>query len=195
MKKTIMITMIGVFAMIFFALPSESQAEAEKIAVSLTTTKGTIHLELYPDKAPQTVANFVEYVKAGFFENTIFHRVIKGFMIQGGGLTADMQEKSTRNPISIEADNGLKNNRGTIAMARTMLPDSATSQFFINVADNSFLDFKAKTPQGWGYCVFGQVTKGMDVVDAIETVKTSNRAGHENVPDEAIVIEKAAIIP
>lgn len=181
--------------MILFAMPSQIQAESKNIAISITTSKGTIFLELYPDKAPQTVANFVAYVEAGFFEGTIFHRSIKGFMIQGGGLTPDMQEKTTREPISIEADNGLKNSRGTIAMARTMLPDSATSQFFINTVDNAFLDFKAKTPQGWGYCVFGQVTKGMDVVDAIEAVKTTTRGGHQDVPVEDIVIEKVEILP
>jgi len=193
MKRTI--TTIGVFAMIFFALPSENQADPDKVNVSLTTTKGTIQLELYPDKAPQTVANFVEYVTAGHFDGTIFHRVIKGFMIQGGGMTEEMQPKPARKPISIEADNGLKNSRGTIAMARTADPNSATAQFFINTVDNAFLDFKAKTPQGWGYCVFGQVTKGMDVVDAIEAESTATRAGHQDVPVQAIVINKATILP
>ena len=181
--------------MIFFALPSENQADPDKIKVSLTTTKGTIHLELFPDKAPQTVANFVEYVKAGYFNGTIFHRVIKGFMVQGGGLTQEMERKPTRKSIPIEADNGLKNSRGTVAMARTADPNSATSQFFINTVDNTFLDFKAKTPQGWGYCVFGQVTKGMDVVDAIQAESTATRAGHQDVPVETIVIEKATIVP
>jgi len=181
--------------MIFFALSSENQAGQDKVNVSLTTTKGTIQLELYPDKAPQTVANFVEYVNAGHFDGTIFHRVIKGFMIQGGGMTEEMQPKPARKPISIEADNGLKNSRGTIAMARTADPNSATAQFFINTVDNAFLDFKAKTPQGWGYCVFGQVTKGMDVVDAIEAESTATRAGHQDVPVQTILINKATILP
>ena len=181
--------------MLFFALSSENLAATDNVKVSLTTTQGTIQLELYPDKAPQTVANFVEYVKSGFFAGTIFHRVIKGFMIQGGGLTDEMQRKPTQKPVAIEADNGLKNSRGTIAMARTADPNSATSQFFINTVDNAFLDFKAKTPQGWGYCVFGRVTEGMDVVDAIEAVSTTNQAGHQDVPVEAIVISEAAILP
>ena len=193
MKRTI--TIIGVFSMIFFALSSENQADPDKVNVSLTTTKGTIYLELFPDKAPQTVANFVEYVKAGYFDGTIFHRVIKGFMIQGGGMTQEMEPKPTRKPIPIEADNGLKNSRGTIAMARTADPNSATSQFFINTVDNTFLDFKAKTPQGWGYCVFGQVTKGMNVVDAIEAESTATRTGHQDVPVETIMINKATIVP
>ena len=187
--------MIGVFSMILFALPSQNEADLDKVNVSLTTTKGTIYLELFPDKSPQTVANFVEYVKAGYFDGTIFHRVIKGFMIQGGGMTQEMEPKPTRKPIPIEADNGLKNSRGTIAMARTADPNSATSQFFINTVDNTFLDFKAKTPQGWGYCVFGKVTKGMDVVDAIEAESTATRAGHQDVPVETILINKATIVP
>lgn len=181
--------------MIFFAIPSESQAASDNVNVSITTSKGTIHLELYPDKAPKTVANFVEYVKAGFFEGTIFHRVIKGFMIQGGGMTEDMQPKPNRKPIPIEADNGFNNTRGTIAMARTADPNSATSQFFINTVDNAFLDFKAKTPQGWGYCAFGKVTKGMDVVDAIEKEKTASRGGHQDVPVDTILITEAKVLP
>lgn len=181
--------------MIFFALPSENQADTDKVNVSLTTTKGTIQLELYPDKAPQTVANFVEYVNAGHFDSTIFHRVIKGFMIQGGGFNQEMQDKPVRKPIKNEADNGLKNLRGTIAMARTMDPNSATAQFFISTVDNAFLDFKAKTSQGWGYCVFGQVTKGLEVVDAIEAEATTTKAGHQDVPVQTIVIKKAVVLP
>jgi peptidyl-prolyl cis-trans isomerase B (cyclophilin B) len=193
MKRTL--TMIGVISMIFFALPSDSQADSDKVTVSLTTTKGVIELELYSDKAPQTVANFVEYVKAGYFDGTIFHRVIKGFMIQGGGLTQDMKDKPGRKPIKNEADNGLKNLRGTIAMARTMDPNSATSQFFISTVDNAFLDFKSKTSQGWGYCVFGKVVKGLDVVDAIEAEATTTKSGHQDVPVETILIEKAVVLP
>ncbi len=181
--------------MIFFALPSDSQADSDKVTVSLTTSKGIIELELYSDKAPQTVANFVEYVKAGYFDDTIFHRVIKGFMIQGGGLTEDMKDKPGRKPIKNEADNGLKNLRGTIAMARTMDPNSATSQFFISTVDNAFLDFKSKTSQGWGYCVFGKVVKGLDVVDAIEAEATTTKSGHQDVPVETILIEKAVVLP
>lgn len=187
---------LGVLLMMLFAMTADNQAAAEEtINVSLTTSKGTIELALYPDKAPKTVANFVEYVNAGYYEGTIFHRVIKGFMIQGGGMTEEMQPKPNRKPIPIEADNGVKNLRGTIAMARTADPNSATSQFFINTTDNDFLNFKAKTPQGWGYCAFGKVTKGMEVVDLIEKVKTGTRAGHQDVPDEAVVITSAKVLP
>ena len=140
---------------------------SENPVVLLETTSGDILVELYPDKAPETVANFLKYVDDGFYNNTIFHRVIPGFMIQGGGLTARMQQKDTSAPIKNEADNGLKNDRGTIAMARTMDPHSATAQFFINLVDNDFLNFQAPSGNGWGYCVFGRVTEGMDVVDAI----------------------------
>lgn len=181
--------------MVLFALPSDSPADTDKVHVALTTNKGTFELELYPDRAPQTVANFVEYVKAGYFDGTIFHRVIKGFMIQGGGMTEKMQDKPGRKPIKNEADNGLKNLRGTVAMARTMDPDSATSQFFVNTVDNAFLDFKAKNAQGWGYCVFGKVVKGMDVVDAIEAEATTTKSGHQDVPVNTILIEKVVVLP
>ena len=143
---------------------------SENPVVLLETTSGDILVELYPDKAPETVANFLKYVDDGFYNNTIFHRVIPGFMIQGGGLTARMQQKDTSAPIKNEADNGLKNDRGTIAMARTMDPHSATAQFFINLVDNDFLNFQAPSGNGWGYCVFGRVTEGMDVVDKIAKV-------------------------
>jgi peptidyl-prolyl cis-trans isomerase B (cyclophilin B) len=181
--------------MIFFALPSDTPADTDAVNISLTTTKGVIELELFPDKAPQTVANFVEYVKAGYFDGTIFHRVIKGFMIQGGGFTKEMKDKPAGKPIKNEADNGLKNLRGTIAMARTMDPHSATAQFFISTVDNAFLDFKSQTSQGWGYCVFGKVTKGLDVVEAIEAEATTTKAGHQDVPVGAIVIEKVVVLP
>lgn len=156
--------------------------------VEMATNHGTIVLELYPEQAPITVKNFLDYVDAGFFDDTIFHRVISGFMIQGGGLTEDMHQKPANAPILNEADNGLKNETGTIAMARTAVPDSATSQFFINVKDNDFLNFQSKTQSGWGYCVFGRVIEGMDVVRDIEAVKTGSRAGHQDVPVEAMHI-------
>ena len=160
---------------------------------TIETSKGTITLELDEERAPQTVANFAEYAKAGFYDGTIFHRVIDGFMIQGGGFTRNMDQKPTRAPIRNEAMNGLKNARGTIAMARTMVVDSATSQFFINLVDNDFLDFTSPTPQGFGYAVFGAVTDGMDVVDAIAKVKTGFNGPHQNVPEDPIVIKKVTV--
>jgi peptidyl-prolyl cis-trans isomerase A (cyclophilin A)/peptidyl-prolyl cis-trans isomerase B (cyclophilin B) len=160
---------------------------------AIETSMGTITLELDDAKAPETVANFVKYAKDGHYDGTIFHRVIDGFMIQGGGFTKDMNQKETRKPIRNEAMNGLKNVRGTIAMARTMVVDSATSQFFINLVDNSFLDFQSPTPQGFGYAVFGKVTDGMSVVDAIAKVKTGFAGPHQNVPEVAIVIKKITI--
>jgi peptidyl-prolyl cis-trans isomerase B (cyclophilin B) len=163
------------------------------VTVRMETSQGVITLELDGDKAPETVANFVEYAQAGFYDGTIFHRVIPGFMIQGGGFDTAMKQKTTRAPIKNEADNGLKNTTGTIAMARTGDPHSATAQFFINVKDNGFLDHTAPTPQGWGYAVFGKVTDGMDVVRSIETVKTGNRAGHQDVPLDPVVINKVTV--
>ena len=159
----------------------------------LDTTLGTITLELDDDKAPETVANFVRYVQTGHYNGTIFHRVIDGFMVQGGGFTKNMNQKPTGEPIRNEAMNGLKNLRGTIAMARTMEVDSATSQFFINLVDNGFLDFTTPTPQGFGYAVFGKVVDGMDVVDRIAKVKTGSYGPHQNVPDVPVVINKAAM--
>ena len=160
---------------------------------TMETSMGTITLELDDTKAPETVANFVRYAKDGHYDGTIFHRVIDGFMIQGGGFTKDMNQKETREPIRNEAMNGLKNLRGTIAMARTMVVDSATSQFFINLVDNAFLDFQNPTPQGFGYAVFGKVVDGMDVVDQIAKVKTGFSGPHQNVPEEAIVIKKVVV--
>ena len=154
---------------------------------------GAIELALDDEKAPATVANFIQYAKDGHYDGTIFHRVIDGFMIQGGGFTKDMVQKPTREPVRNEAMNGLKNLRGTIAMARTMVVDSATSQFFINLVDNEFLDFRGPTPQGFGYAVFGKVTSGMDIVDAIAKVKTGDAGPHQNVPVKAIVIKKVAV--
>ena len=159
--------------------------------VALETSHGRILLELYPDKAPKTVENFLQYVRAGFFDGTIFHRVIPDFMIQGGGFTSDLRQKPTRAPIQNEADNGVANARGTIAMARTNDPHSATAQFFINLKDNGFLNHSGKNPQGWGYTAFGKVTEGMDVVDKIARVSTARKGMHENVPAEPVVIEKA----
>lgn len=162
--------------------------------IRLTTNFGNIDIELNFDKAPKTAANFEQYVKDGFYNGTIFHRVIDNFMIQGGGMTANMQEKPTREPIENEAANGLKNDCYTIAMARTMQPHSASSQFFINVKDNDFLNHTAPTPQGWGYCVFGKVVAGTDVVDKIKTVKTGRHDYHDDVPLETVLIEKAEVI-
>lgn len=159
--------------------------------VILHTNYGDITLELNAEKAPKTVENFLAYVDEGFFDGTIFHRVINNFMIQGGGFDVDMNQKDTKAPIENEADNGLSNEVGTIAMARTMDPHSATAQFFINVADNAFLDFKAKNSQGWGYAVFGKVTEGMEAVEKIKAVSTGSFAGHQDVPRETVVIEKA----
>ncbi len=162
--------------------------------VKLETSMGDIVLELDADNAPNTVANFLEYVKNGHYDGTIFHRVIDGFMIQGGGMTADMQEKSTGQPIENEADNGLKNDAYTIAMARTMDPHSATAQFFINVKNNDFLNHSAKTPNGWGYAVFGKVSQGHGVVNKIKGVDTGRSGMHDDVPKEPIEIIKARIV-
>ncbi|NLU12341.1 MAG: peptidyl-prolyl cis-trans isomerase [Gammaproteobacteria bacterium] len=162
--------------------------------IKLHTNHGVITLKLFADKAPETVANFIQYVKDGHYDNTIFHRVISNFMIQGGGFDSDMKQKSTRETIKNEANNGLSNKKGTIAMARTMEPHSASAQFFINVKDNDFLDHSAPTVQGWGYAVFGEVVEGMDVVDAIKNVATTSKGGHQDVPRDAVIIEKAEIV-
>ena len=162
--------------------------------ILLETTLGNITLELFETDAPLTTANMKQYVEDGFYDDTIFHRVIDGFMIQGGGFESGMVEKTTRDPIANEASNGLANNRGTIAMARTMDPQSATAQFFINLADNDFLNFKSETPEGFGYCVFGRVYDGLEVVDAIKEVDTTSVSGHSDVPSDEVVIKKATII-
>ncbi len=159
--------------------------------VELHTNKGVIRLQLDAAKAPKSTENFLAYVRSGHFDGTIFHRVIDGFMIQGGGFEPGMKQKPTQAPIANEANNGLKNKRYTIAMARTNDPHSATAQFFINVADNGFLDHSSPTPQGWGYAVFGEVVEGQDVVDAIKGVKTGSKGFHQDVPVEDVVIEKA----
>lgn len=162
--------------------------------IKLHTNYGVITLNLFDDKAPETVANFKEYVKAGHYDNTVFHRVISNFMIQGGGFEPGMKQKSTRAPIKNEANNGVSNKIGTVAMARTMEPHSASAQFFINVADNSFLDHTAPTVQGWGYAVFGEVAEGMDVVEKIKGVATTMKSGHQDVPVDDVIIEKAEIV-
>lgn len=162
--------------------------------VLLKTNKGDITLTLDAAKAPKTVANFVQYVKSGHYDDTIFHRVIDNFMVQGGGMTAGLKEKKSGAQIENEANNGLKNDRGTVAMARTSDPHSATAQFFINVNDNDFLNHTAPNAQGWGYAVFGKVTDGLDVVDAIRKVKTGNAGFHQDVPTEDVLIEKASVL-
>jgi peptidyl-prolyl cis-trans isomerase B (cyclophilin B) len=161
--------------------------------VKIHTNYGVITLTLFADKAPITVANFLDYVKEGFYDNTIFHRVIDGFMIQGGGFEPGMGQKESKATIQNEANNGLVNNLGTVAMARTNEPHSATAQFFINVGDNSFLNFKSETTDGWGYCVFAEVSEGMDVVEKIRAVATGNSGYHQDVPEEDVVIQKAEI--
>ena len=161
--------------------------------VKLTTNFGEITLELNAEKAPITVANFLQYVESGFYDGVIFHRVIDGFMVQGGGFDANMKQKPTKDEIKNEADNGLANDKYTVAMARTSVPDSASSQFFINVGDNAFLNHTAKNASGWGYCVFGKVIAGMDVVDKIRAVKTTSKAGHQDVPAEPVIIIKASL--
>jgi len=172
---------------------STSKQGADMVTVTMETNKGVITLELDREKAPDSVENFVTYAKSGHYDGTIFHRVIPGFMVQGGGFDSSMQQKDTNPPIKNEAANGLKNDKGTVAMARTNVPDSATSQFFINVKDNDFLNHTSPTPQGWGYAVFGKVTDGMDVVESIENVATANKGGQQDVPVSEVIIEKVTI--
>ena len=186
-----------ILTLIFLILIFTTQfifAGAVNPKVVMITTKGRIVMELDISKAPLTTANFVKYVKSGFYNGLIFHRVIKRFMIQGGGLNPNMSRKSTRSSILNEADNGLKNDKYTIAMARTSDPHSATSQFFINTKNNSFLNFRSKSRRGWGYCVFGKVIKGFSVVDSIESTNTTSRMGHRNVPVQHIIIKRAFLI-
>jgi peptidyl-prolyl cis-trans isomerase B (cyclophilin B) len=162
--------------------------------VEMTTNKGTLRIELDDEKAPQSVANFLDYVARGHYDGTIFHRVIKGFMDQGGGFAPGMSQKPTEAPIPNEANNGLRNDHYTLAMARTSAPHSATAQFFINTTDNDFLNFRSESPQGWGYAVFGRVVSGQDVVDAIEGVKTGRSGMHADVPVEDVIIEKVELV-
>ena len=180
----------GTLAMVAMvcALNGCEKKAVENVRVVLETSSGKIIVELQPDKAPETVENFLAYVDAEFYNDTVFHRVIPNFMIQGGGLTADMNSKPTQTPIKNEADNGLKNERGTVAMARTADPNSATAQFFINTVNNDFLNHRSKDSQGWGYAVFGRVIEGMDVVDTISGVKTETRGVYRDVPSEPVVI-------
>lgn len=189
MKKIALILVLLILATPFSAL-----ADPDAPKVRLETDKGQITLELNRKAAPKTVENFIRYVESGFYSGTVFHRVIKGFMIQGGGFSADMAKKDTQPPIQNEADNGLPNKRGTIAMARTPDPHSATSQFFINTKDNPNLDHMAKSDRGWGYCVFGKVIDGMGAVDAIENVKTGFKSGHQDVPIETVLIKNAVMV-
>jgi len=179
---------------LFLAMLGTTAMSDTQPKVQFDTNKGTIVIELNQEKAPVTVENFLSYVKSGFYDGVIFHRVIPNFMIQGGGFTPDMQQKSTQENIENEANNGLKNIKGSIAMARTSAPHSASSQFFINVKDNSFLDFTSETPQGWGYAVFGQVIDGIEVVETIENVTTGIVGPYSDVPKEAVIIEKASVI-
>jgi peptidyl-prolyl cis-trans isomerase B (cyclophilin B) len=162
--------------------------------VDLETSQGTIRLELDDEKAPETVKNFITNVENGHYDNTVFHRVIKGFMVQGGGFEPGMTQKPTGSTIQNEASNGLRNERYTVAMARTSAPHSATAQFFINAADNEFLNFKSETPQGWGYAVFGRVVAGKEIVDAIEQVRTGSRGGHADVPLDDVTITRATVV-
>lgn len=177
---------------VFIAFSAHAQSPDPNVQIQ--TTMGTIIVELDAKAAPKTVANFLDYVRSGFYDGTIFHRVIEKFMIQGGGFTTEMKKKPTKAPIANEADNGLRNLTGTIAMARTSAPHSATSQFFINVKDNHFLNYRAKTDRLWGYCVFGKVVKGMEVVKAIETVPTVVKSGHADVPAKNVVIKTIKIL-
>jgi peptidyl-prolyl cis-trans isomerase B (cyclophilin B) len=178
--------------LLLLALAGQTAAEEANPQVLMQTSMGDIVIELYPQKAPQTVANFLQYVNDGFYDGTIFHRVIDGFMIQGGGFTVEMDKKEVRAPIPNEADNMLRNSIGTLAMARTGDPHSATAQFFINVANNTSLDFREKTQRAWGYAVFGRVVQGMDVIKAIKNVPTGNVGAYSNVPKETVLIRKAS---
>lgn len=189
MKKIIIIA-----ALLMVCSMYPASAETQNPEVALETTYGTIVVALNKQKAPKTVDNFLTYVKEGFYDNTIFHRVIKKFMIQGGGFTPQMVKKDTHSSIQNEADNGLSNVIGTIAMARTNDPHSATAQFFINTKDNLFLDHRGKNPAGWGYCVFGKVVDGMDVVQKIENVNTGVKAGYQDVPMSDVIIKKAYVV-
>lgn len=191
----LLLVCVAAFTLIFGGLAlSSSETFAANPHVKVETSKGSFVVELYPDKARQSVINFLYYVKAGFYDGTIFHRVMPGFVIQGGGFDLNMKERpTTRKPVENEANNGLSNTRYTLAMARTQAPHSATSQFYVNVGDNKALDFRAPTPQGYGYAVFGKVVSGMNVVDLIASVPTGDRSGHQNVPTKPVVIKK--IVP
>lgn len=192
MRKITLILMLFLFTTLSIATENKMSETASK--VKLTTSLGDIVIQLNSEKAPISAENFLTYVKEGFYNGTIFHRIIPGFMAQGGGFDTDFNQKAVHASIKNEADNGLKNNRGTLAMARTPDPDSATAQFFINYKDNSFLDHTSKTANGWGYAVFAEVIEGMEVVDSMADAATGNRGGHQDVPKEDIIIEKAEIL-
>ncbi len=194
MKYFLFVVVIFSITAATFSPQIHSQTNQRNAMIKMTTTLGEIDIQLYPDDAPKTVKNFIDYVQSGHFDNLIFHRVIPGFMIQGGGFTADMQQRKTAPPIINEADNGLKNTVGTLSMARTSDPNSASSQFFINLADNAFLDHTAKTSQGWGYAVFGKVVGGMEVVEKIGGVATGTVGGHGDVPNAPVVVLKAEVL-
>lgn len=180
----------SLLALVLLGMLTHASAEENTVVqVKMQTTKGEMIIDLYPDKAPKTVANFLRYVDEGFYDGTLFHRVIDGFMIQGGGFKQDMQRKATHEPVENEADNGLRNTIGTLAMARTSDPHSATSQFFINVNNNTNLDFRERTPRAWGYAVFGRVSQGMDVVAAIKNVPTTHQGMYQDVPAEPVIIQ------
>lgn len=185
--------LIAILLLTLLCVPAATGADGDP-RVLFETSKGDILIELHPDKAPKTVENFLAYVKSGYYAGTIFHRVIPGFMVQAGGFTADMKKKETRAPIENEADNGLKNARGTLSMARTGDPHSATSQFFLNVVDNAALDHTGKTSSGWGYAVFATVLEGMEVADAIVSVPTTTRGPYQNVPRAPVTIDKASVV-
>jgi len=189
-----LIAVAGIFIASIFVMPAFSDTNGTNSMIKMTTNKGEILIELYEDKAPETVKNFRQYVETGFYDGLIFHRVIKGFMAQGGGFAPDMTEKANGAPIQNEADNGLTNDTGTLAMARTGDPHSATSQFFINLVDNGFLNHTGKNPQGWGYAVFGKVVEGMEIVTAIGDVATGQSGRFSDVPVEPVVIEKAELV-
>lgn len=194
MKKTLL-ALCALALAVCLSAPADaaSKGPADPV-VKLETNMGDITLRLDARKAPNTVANFIQYVKSGHYDGTIFHRVIKGFMIQGGGLTPELKEKDTQAPIRNEANNGLRNKKYTIAMARTNQPHSASAQFFINTKDNDFLDFKSQTPEGWGYAVFGKVIQGKETVDKIESVLTGRRGPYDDVPQTPVVIKKAVVV-
>ncbi len=192
MRKITLILMLFLFTTLSIATENKMSETPSK--VKLTTSLGDIVIQLNSEKAPISAENFLTYVKEGFYNGTIFHRIIPGFMAQGGGFDTDFNQKAVHASIKNEADNGLKNNRGTLAMARTPDPDSATAQFFINYKDNSFLDHTSKTANGWGYAVFAEVIEGMEVVDSMADAATGNRGGHQDVPKEDIIIEKAEIL-
>ena len=192
MKSFSLLRRTGALLLLFLALVATEAPAQEATRVVIKTSMGDIHLELYPDQAPASVQNFLEYAQSGFYDGTIFHRVISHFMIQGGGFTPDMQKKGTREPIPNESNNGLSNRRGTIAMARLPQPHSATAQFFINVQNNMNLDYKGGNQ--WGYAVFGKVTEGLDVVDDIRYVQTASRPPFSDVPVEPVIIEQVRIV-